>query len=436
MPVVTRASNNNNDMEAMQREIMEMVQQLQKKTNDTEMNITNFINIKCDTLEENVKHYINSVVFAYIDNIVQHTLPHANVSHCMSNEPKSDIIVPASNQTGNEHNNTENTNTPGEASVPDHSRTKNNGDGDASTTSVEESNDKPNNPHSEQEHKLKTNTMPCRLKAAGPSKPVHEVYIGGLEYGTSEDDVRACLMDLNVDNIRKVTKISDDQSVSSCFHVIIVADTIKETVYGVGKFPLGVIVKPFRLYLQDGANKHKHLISTNRVDATREMPIHNSAGTSTYTKLSTKNRHSRTHSFSAPRWRGHADNSMPNPHNSRANSRQQPQTSHLDYTQPSLPVPDYRQPQVISQPHQGQPQQFSQPEYRHSYVTPSHSTSYNYSPPMNMHSQQTVNNNYHRPEVTNVLPYPVTEYNNDRTAQMLPYPINNNHIYPGNPHRY
>ena len=81
--------------------------------------------------------------------------------------------------------------------------------------------------------------MPCRLKTAGPSKPVHEVYIGGLEYGTSEDDVRACLMDLNVDNITKVTKISDDQSVTSCFHVIIVADTIKETVHGVGKFPPG-----------------------------------------------------------------------------------------------------------------------------------------------------------------------------------------------------
>ena len=100
---------------------------------------------------------------------------------------------------------TENTNTPGEVSVPDHTDTENNRDGDASTTSVKESNDKPNNPPSEQEHKLKTNTMPCRLKAVGPSKPVHEVYIGGLEYGTSEYDVRACLMDLNVDNIRKVT---------------------------------------------------------------------------------------------------------------------------------------------------------------------------------------------------------------------------------------
>ena len=126
-------------MEAMQREIMEMVQQLQKKTNDTEMNITNFITIKCDTLEENVKHDINSVIFAYIDNIVQHTLPNANVSDCVNNDPKSDISVPASNQPGYEHNRTENANFPGAVSVPDHTGTENNRDGDASTTSVEES---------------------------------------------------------------------------------------------------------------------------------------------------------------------------------------------------------------------------------------------------------------------------------------------------------
>ena len=125
-------------------------------------------------------------------------------------------------------------------------------------------NDKPNQPPTEQGHKLKTNDIPCRLKAVGPSKPVHEVYIGGLEYGTSKDDVRACLKDLNVDNIRKVTKVSVDQSASSILHVIIVADTIKETVYGVGKLRLGVIVKPFRLYSQDGANKHKHLIFTKK----------------------------------------------------------------------------------------------------------------------------------------------------------------------------
>ena len=36
-------------------------------------------------------------------------------------------------------------------------------------------NDKPNQPPTEQEHKLKTNDIPCRLIAAEPSKPVHEV---------------------------------------------------------------------------------------------------------------------------------------------------------------------------------------------------------------------------------------------------------------------
>ena len=299
----------------------------------------------------------------------------------------------------------------------------------------QQTNDKPNQPPAEQEHKLKTNDIPCRLKAAGPSKPVHEVYIGGLEYGTSEDDARACLMVLNVDNIRKVNKISDDQSASSSFHVIIVADTIKETVYGVEKFPLGVIVKPFRLYSQDGANKHKHLISTKKVDAKREMPMYNSAGTNTYPKFSTNNRHSRTHPFSAPRWRGRATNdnkefnSVPNHHSARVYGRQQTQTSHLDYTPLTQTVqPDYRQPQMMSSQHHDQPQ--------HSSVTPLHSTSYSYSPPMNMHTQQTIHNNYHRPEMTKRLPYPVTEYNNDRAAQMLPYPINNNISYPSNQHRY
>ena len=38
----------------------------------------------------------------------------------------------------------------------------------------------------------------CRLMAAGPMKPLHTVYIGGLDYHTSEDALRAHLMDLNV----------------------------------------------------------------------------------------------------------------------------------------------------------------------------------------------------------------------------------------------
>ena len=50
----------------------------------------------------------------------------------------------------------------------------------------------------------------CRLKAAGPIKPLRRVYIGGFDYHTSEDVLRAHLMDLNVDNIRNVSKTSPE----------------------------------------------------------------------------------------------------------------------------------------------------------------------------------------------------------------------------------
>ena len=109
--------------------------------------------------------------------------------------------------------------------------------------------------------------------------------------------------------------------------------------------------------------------------------MYKSVGTSTYSKFNTNNRHSLTHKFSAPRGRGHANydnkefNSMPYPHNSRMDGKQQPQTSHLDDTQSSQTVhPDYRQPQMFSRQHHGEPQQFSRPGYRHSSVTPSHPT--------------------------------------------------------------
>ena len=247
MPVVTRASNNN-DMEAMQHEITEMVQQLQKKTNDTEMNITNFITIKCDTLEENVKHYINSVVFAYIDNIVQHTLPNANVSDCVNNEPKSDIIVPASNQTGNEHNSTENANFPGAVSVPDHTGTENNRDGDASTTSVEES------IISQDRQTGEDALIPSGLEPSNilHRLPVHDVYIGGTSPTTTEDGLKMYLGKIGVtpSSIMSVDYVTGNDSQESAFRVKICDTSIRDTVYNKAKFKQGIIVKPFRYYLK------------------------------------------------------------------------------------------------------------------------------------------------------------------------------------------
>ena len=79
-------------------------------------------------------------------------------------------------------------------------------------------------------------------------KALHTVYIGGLDYHTSEDALRAHLMDLNVDNIRDISKLVQHVSDCAAFKVLISADSIRESVYGMEKFPTGVIVKPFRLY--------------------------------------------------------------------------------------------------------------------------------------------------------------------------------------------
>ena len=71
---MTRASNTDSEMVAMQRDLLEMVQQLPKKIGDTKAHITNSIDIKCSALEDNMKQYINSVVFAYIDNLMHHVI--------------------------------------------------------------------------------------------------------------------------------------------------------------------------------------------------------------------------------------------------------------------------------------------------------------------------------------------------------------------------
>ena len=56
------------------------------------------------------------------------------------------------------------------------------------------------------------------------------------------------LMDLNVDNIRNISKLVQHEFDCAAFKVLISADSIRESVYGREKFPTGVIVKPFRLY--------------------------------------------------------------------------------------------------------------------------------------------------------------------------------------------
>ena len=145
-------------MEKMQRDVTEMIQQLQQlqqKIDDAEVNITNSISIKCDTLEDNMKHYINSVTFAYIDNLVKHFTSNTN-------DPISTHNVSMSYN-------------------------------DAHTLTVQKESADNNQKETTESH------FPSGLEPAHkPNLPVHDVYIGGISPTTTEDDLRTCLLKIGV----------------------------------------------------------------------------------------------------------------------------------------------------------------------------------------------------------------------------------------------
>ena len=156
-------------------------------------------------------------------------------------------------------------------------------------------------------------------------------------------------------------------------------DSIKRNVYKMDNYEDGIIVKPFRIHESDTVKKNTKNPSHQGLKHESNHVYNNSR------KNSTLARGIGGHVMSVS------------------------VTIIRKNTYNNCLHPDYRQPQMTPSQHHNQPQQFSRHEYRHSSITPSHSTNYRYSPPMSMHTQQTGYNNYHRPEVTNVLPYLVTE---------------------------
>ena len=79
-----------------------------KKIDDSEVNITNSINNKCDALEENVKHYINSVIFAYIDNPVKHFVSSTNAPAPNIEDAGNQTTISVSDNSHNSDDVTEN----------------------------------------------------------------------------------------------------------------------------------------------------------------------------------------------------------------------------------------------------------------------------------------------------------------------------------------
>ena len=78
--------------------------------------------------------------------------------------------------------------------------------------------------------------------------PPHDVFIGGLSSDTSEDYVRAHLMDLQVKHIVSIVKLTTNVPRVVAFRVTIADDTIEHNVFNPINFQQGIQIIPFRYY--------------------------------------------------------------------------------------------------------------------------------------------------------------------------------------------
>ena len=169
MPYYTRSTM---DLTKLQREMADMSGNLMKKMEESESSIRNHLQstlesftsevmTRSDTLERNLKEYINSVVLDHITFMVSQ-LPtvlegthSASPVHNAQSEPKSD----ADNEKLTEQ---------------------------LTTPNLEPSN------HIDQE------TIQLQPADLQPSQPIHDVYIGGVSADTTEDTMQKYLVQIGI----------------------------------------------------------------------------------------------------------------------------------------------------------------------------------------------------------------------------------------------
>ena len=76
----------------------------------------------------------------------------------------------------------------------------------------------------------------------------HDLFIGGLNSDTSEDDVRAHLMYIQMKHIVSIAKLTTNVPRVAAFQVTIADDTIKHNVFNPINFQQGIRIMPFRYY--------------------------------------------------------------------------------------------------------------------------------------------------------------------------------------------
>ena len=230
------------DLTQLQREMADMSGNLMKKIEKCESNIrdhlqstlesfTSDVITRSNTLERNLKEYINSVVLDHITFMVSQ-IPSvlegthsASPVHNTQRESKSD----ADNKISSEQ---------------------------------------PTTPNLESSHHIDQETIQLQPADLQPSQPIHDVYIGGVSADTTEDTMQKYLIQIGIksSSIVSLSRVSNPDSTASSFRVKICEKSIKDNVYNTDNFKYGIVVKPFRYYTKDNMKKTRDTYSvTNRM---------------------------------------------------------------------------------------------------------------------------------------------------------------------------
>ena len=79
-------------------------------------------------------------------------------------------------------------------------------------------------------------TSPGRLRAAANTQARHDVFIGNVSCTNSEDEIRAHLMDIGVENITSNSKVLTKNESSCAMRVRINDNSIKRNVYKIDNY--------------------------------------------------------------------------------------------------------------------------------------------------------------------------------------------------------
>ena len=226
------------EMNELQRELAELSDTLVKRIDVCEQACSNGVNSRCDALEDSIKQYINSTVFSYIDNMMKHIVESTTRGNAAIHEQIPDIHI---NQQNSETKDVPSTTPNASLDIP------------ITTTSA--SDDRSMITQHDLHHDNVTTTMPnttehpCRLRSADGNSPKHDVCISGLHIDTTDDDIRAHLLDIGVSSISLIRKIPENSRNSVAFRIHINDETIKHNVFNMKHYKSGgILVQPFRYY--------------------------------------------------------------------------------------------------------------------------------------------------------------------------------------------